>query len=150
MAKSSPPSVFVKIVRQPPRGQLHPYMVFIKDPQNPSWAPGPPLQGGDFAAFTVHPHNSQSTYMIPNTVLNLQENQRVAHHRTQTLCSVLHHQTQPLQYAAKSLQAYPTLCNPIDGSPPGSTIPLQYTFVQISPCLHLRNLDGMPASSGPL
>ena len=43
-------------------------MVFIKDPQNPSWAPGPPLQGGDFAAFTVHPHDSQSTYMIPNAV----------------------------------------------------------------------------------
>ena len=26
-------------------------------------------------------------------------------------------------YAAKSLQSCPTLCNPIDGSPPGSTIP---------------------------
>ena len=25
--------------------------------------------------------------------------------------------------AAKSLQSFPTLCNPIDGSPPGSTIP---------------------------
>ena len=25
--------------------------------------------------------------------------------------------------AAKSLQLYPTLCNPIDGSPPGSAIP---------------------------
>ena len=25
--------------------------------------------------------------------------------------------------AAKSLQAYPTLCNPIDGSPPDSPIP---------------------------
>ena len=25
--------------------------------------------------------------------------------------------------AAKSLQSYPTLCDPIDGSPPGSTIP---------------------------
>ena len=25
--------------------------------------------------------------------------------------------------AAKSLQLCPTLCNPIDGSPPGSTIP---------------------------
>ena len=24
---------------------------------------------------------------------------------------------------AKSLQSYPTLCNPIDGSPPGSAIP---------------------------
>ena len=26
--------------------------------------------------------------------------------------------------AAKSLQLYPTLCNPIDGSPPGSAIPV--------------------------
>ena len=25
--------------------------------------------------------------------------------------------------AAKSLQPYPTLCNPIDGSPPGSPVP---------------------------
>ena len=25
--------------------------------------------------------------------------------------------------AAKSLQSYPTLCNPIDGSPPGSAVP---------------------------
>ena len=25
--------------------------------------------------------------------------------------------------AAKSLQLYPTLCNPIDGSPPGSPVP---------------------------
>ena len=26
-------------------------------------------------------------------------------------------------YAAKSLQSYPTLCDPIDGSPPGSPVP---------------------------
>ena len=25
--------------------------------------------------------------------------------------------------AAKSLQSHPTLCNPIDGSPPGSPVP---------------------------
>ena len=25
--------------------------------------------------------------------------------------------------AAKSLQSYPTLCDPIDGSPPGSAVP---------------------------
>ena len=25
--------------------------------------------------------------------------------------------------AAKSLQSYPTLCDPIDGSPPGSVVP---------------------------
>ena len=29
----------------------------------------------------------------------------------------------PMIICAKSLQSCPTLCNPIDGSPPGSTIP---------------------------
>ena len=29
----------------------------------------------------------------------------------------------PAAAAAKSLQSCPTLCDPIDGSPPGSTIP---------------------------
>ena len=29
-----------------------------------------------------------------------------------------------LQYAAKSLQSCPTLCDPVDGSPPGSPIPV--------------------------
>ena len=28
-----------------------------------------------------------------------------------------------LQFAAKSLQSCPTLCDPIDGSPPGSPVP---------------------------
>ena len=28
-----------------------------------------------------------------------------------------------LAAAAKSLQSYPTLCDPIDGSPPGSPVP---------------------------
>ena len=70
----------------------------------------------------------QSTHMIPNTVLNLQENQRVvAHYRTQTLYTVLHHRMQPLQYAAaaaaKLLQSCQTLCDPIDGSPWGSPVP---------------------------
>ena len=32
-------------------------------------------------------------------------------------------QTIPAAAAAKLLQSCPTLCNPIDGSPPGSTIP---------------------------
>jgi len=30
---------------------------------------------------------------------------------------------EPPAAAAKLLQSWPTLCNPIDGSPPGSTIP---------------------------
>ena len=29
-----------------------------------------------------------------------------------------------LQYAAKSLQSCPTLCDPVDGSPPGSPVPV--------------------------
>ena len=29
----------------------------------------------------------------------------------------------PAAAAAKSLQSYPTLCDPIDGSPPGSAVP---------------------------
>ena len=28
-----------------------------------------------------------------------------------------------IRVAAKSLQSYPTLCDPIDGSPPGSPVP---------------------------
>ena len=31
--------------------------------------------------------------------------------------------TPMISAAAKSLQSYPTLCDPIDGSPPGSPIP---------------------------
>ena len=31
--------------------------------------------------------------------------------------------TIPVAAVAKSLQSYPTLCNPIDGSPPGSPVP---------------------------
>ena len=40
--------------------------------------------------------------------------------------------------AAKSLQSCPTLCNPIDGSPPGSPIP---------EILQARTLDGLPFHS---
>ena len=32
-------------------------------------------------------------------------------------------QPHQLRHAAKSLQSCPTLCDPIDGSPPGSTVP---------------------------
>ena len=37
--------------------------------------------------------------------------------------------------AAKSLQSCPTLCDPIDGSPPGSPVP---------GILQARTLDGLP------
>ena len=36
---------------------------------------------------------------------------------------ILYHWTTPAAAAAKSLQSCPTLCDPIDGSPPGSPIP---------------------------
>ena len=44
------------------------------------------------------------------------------------VCSGFHHQVTENTYyidaaAAKSLQSCPTLCNPIDGSPPGSPVP---------------------------
>ena len=35
----------------------------------------------------------------------------------------LHHVVLPAAAAAESLQSCPTLCSPIDGSPPGSAIP---------------------------
>ena len=37
--------------------------------------------------------------------------------------SPLDHQGCPAAAAAKSLQSCPTLCDPIDGSPPGSPVP---------------------------
>ena len=40
--------------------------------------------------------------------------------------------------AAKSLQSCPTLCDPIDGSPPGSPVP---------GILKARTLDGLPFPS---
>ena len=36
---------------------------------------------------------------------------------------VVEHGLQGAAAAAKSLQSCPTLCNPIDGSPPGSAVP---------------------------
>ena len=34
-----------------------------------------------------------------------------------------HHRNAAAASAAKLLQSYPTLCDPIDGSPPGSPVP---------------------------
>ena len=44
----------------------------------------------------------------------------------------------PAAAAAKSLQSCPTLCDPIDGSPPGSPVP---------GILQARTLDGLPFPS---
>ena len=51
--------------------------------------------------------------------------------------------------AAKSLQSYPTLCDPIDGSPPGSSIPgilqariLEWVALPFSnACMHAKSLQ---------
>ena len=42
--------------------------------------------------------------------------------RRKSNCNMLH-SSAVAATAAKSLQSYPTLCDPIDGSPPGSAIP---------------------------
>ena len=53
--------------------------------------------------------------------------------------------------AAKSLQSCPTLCNPIDGSPPGFPVPgilqartlewVAISFTSLSPCLFNSNAE---------
>ena len=53
--------------------------------------------------------------------------------------------------AAKSLQSYPTLCDPIDGSPPGSPVPeiLQariLEWVAISPLSPPSELQEIPVA----
>ena len=54
--------------------------------------------------------------------------------------------------AAKSLQSCPTLCDPIDGSPPGSSIPgilqariLEWVAISFSnACMHAKSLQSCP------
>ena len=57
--------------------------------------------------------------------------------------------------AAKSLQSCPTLCDPIDGSPPGSFVPgtpqariLEWVAISFSECIcsspHIRNREFLP------
>ena len=48
--------------------------------------------------------------------------------------------------AAKSLQSYPTLCDPIDGSPPGSTVPgilqariLEWVAIFLLQCMKVKS-----------
>ena len=57
--------------------------------------------------------------------------------------------------AAKSLQSCPTLCDPIDGSPPGSSIPgilqartLDWVAISFSKCMKVKS-DGEVAQSCP-
>ena len=60
--------------------------------------------------------------------------------------------------AAKSLQSCPTLCNPIDGSPPGSPVPdilqartLEWVAVSFSnACMHAKSLQLCPTLGDPM
>ena len=55
------------------------------------------------------------------------------------LFCVLHiHKFDYMYVAAKSFQSFPTLCNPIDSSPPGSPVP---------GILQARTLEGLPFPS---
>ena len=57
--------------------------------------------------------------------------------------------------AAKSLQSCPTLCDPIDGSPPGSSVPgilqersLEWVAISFSnACMHAKLLQSCPFNS---
>ena len=59
--------------------------------------------------------------------------------------------------AAKSLQSCPTLCDPIDGSPPGSPVPgilqariLEWVAISFSnPCMHAKLLQSCPTLWDP-
>ena len=60
--------------------------------------------------------------------------------------------------AAKLLQSCPTLCNPIDGSPPGSSVPgilqvrtLEWVAISSSnACMHAKSLQSCPTLSNPM
>ena len=60
--------------------------------------------------------------------------------------------------AAKSLQSCPTLCDPIDGSPPGSSVPgilqartLEWVAISFSnACMHAKSLQSRPTLCNPM
>ena len=60
--------------------------------------------------------------------------------------------------AAKSLQSCPTLCDPIDGSPPGSSIPgilqariLEWVAISFSnACMHAKSVQSCPTLCNPM
>ena len=59
---------------------------------------------------------------------------------------------------AKSLQSCPTLCDPIGGSPPGSSIPgilqartLEWVAISFSiACMHAKSLQSCPTLCDPM
>ena len=60
--------------------------------------------------------------------------------------------------AAKLLQSYPTLCDPIDGSPPGSSVPgilqariLEWAAISVSnACMNAKSLQSCPTLCDPM
>ena len=66
--------------------------------------------------------------------------------------------TQAYTAAAKSLQLCPTLCNPIDGSPPGPSAPgilqartLEWVAISLSnACMHAKSLQSCPTLCDPM
>ena len=60
--------------------------------------------------------------------------------------------------AAKALQLCPTLCDPIDGSPPGSSVPgilqartLEWVAISFSnACMHAKSLQSCPTLCDPM
>ena len=64
----------------------------------------------------------------------------------------------PMAAAAKSLQSCPTLCDPIDSSPPGSSVPgilqariLEWVAISFSSaCMHAKSLQSCRTLCGPM
>ena len=60
--------------------------------------------------------------------------------------------------AAKLLQSCPTLCDPIDGSPPGSSVPgilqariMEWVAISSSnACMHAKSLQSCPTLCDPI
>ena len=60
--------------------------------------------------------------------------------------------------AAKSFQSCPTLCDPIDGSPPGSSVPgilqariREWVAMSFSnACMHAKSLQSCPTLCDPM
>ena len=71
---------------------------------------------------------------------------------------ILHQDIAAAAAAAKSLQLCPTLCNPIDGSPPSSSVPgilqariLEWVAISFSnACMHAKSLQSCPTLCEPM
>ena len=81
VAKSSPPSVLVKLQERLQRGNSTPWVFFIKDPEKPTGARPTPSR----RAFTAHPQDSKCFH----SVVNLQECQRLVAHHGHSLYTLL-------------------------------------------------------------